>query len=185
MSHYVIDYETVKNAIGHGIGGKCDGSNRLISVLIVVGTQSGNAAMVGDTMKTALIDAGIACETMAEDNADPALIARHKWLLVCCSTHGDGDVPDHLLPLLAAIRQQQPDLSHVRYGAVGLGDRTYHETYCHGVRQIDELLQAHGAQRVGEPLQIDASTQPFADEVAAQWLGPWLAMAAAAAPDPS
>ncbi len=135
--------------------------------------------MVGEAMKGALERAGIAAELMPEDNADPALIARQEWLLVCCSSHGEGDVPDHLLPLLAAFGEQRPDLSHLRYGAVGLGDRTYYETYCHGARQIDELLQSHGAQRVGERLQIDASTQPFPDEVALAWLGQWLETATA------
>jgi len=185
MCYYSSECTSVKNEISGTVDGRSPGSNRLNSVLILIGTQSGNAAMVGDTMKSALARAGIACETMAEDNADPDQIASQKWLLVCCSTHGEGDVPDHLLPLIAAIRQEKPDFSHLRFGAIGLGDRTYHETYCHGVQQIDELLQAHGARRVGECLEIDASTQPFADEVASRWLGSWLEKIAATELDPS
>lgn len=147
------------------------------NVLILFGTQSGNAAMVAETLKSALERAGVTAELVPENDAQPALIAQRRWLLVCCSTHGEGDVPDHLLPLVTAIRRDRPDLSALRYGVVALGDRTYADTYCFGGKQIDELLAEQGACRVGDRLEVDASTQPFADEVALEWLAGWLEQA--------
>ncbi|MCP3018326.1 flavodoxin domain-containing protein [Cupriavidus basilensis] len=147
------------------------------SVLILFGTQSGNAAMVAETIKSALERAGVRCELAPENGTEPDLIARQQWLLVCCSTHGDGDVPDHMLPLVDAIGRECPDLSSLRYGVIALGDRTYSDTFCFGGKRIDSLLRDRGAQRVGERLEVDASTQPFADEVALAWLQGWIEQA--------
>lgn len=146
-------------------------------VLLLFGTQSGTAAMVADMLGAALERQGIATEMAPEHGADPDLLARHRWLLVCCSSHGEGDVPDHLLPLLEALREQRPDLTGLRHGVVSLGDRTYSDTFCFGGRRVDEALQALGAVRIGDRLEIDASAQPFADEVALAWLPEWLALA--------
>lgn len=149
--------------------------------LLLYGTQSGNAAMVTETLRMELERQGVATELAPEHGTQPALLAAHRWLLVCCSSHGEGDVPDHLLPLLAALREERPDLSGLRYGVVSLGDRTYADTFCFGGRRVDQALSELGATRIGERLEVDASTQPFADEVAAAWLPGWLEQARRAA----
>ncbi|WP_454875272.1 flavodoxin domain-containing protein [Paraburkholderia xenovorans] len=147
------------------------------AVLILPGTQSGNAAMVAETIKSALERNGIRAELAPESGVEPEFIAKQEWILVCCSTHGDGDVPDHMLPLIQELVRKRPDLSSLRYGVIALGDRTYHDTYCFGGKRIDDLLRELGAHRVGEPLLVDASTQPFADEVALAWLPTWIVQA--------
>ncbi len=148
---------------------------------MLVGTQSGNAAMVADTLRAALTRDGVAVELAPENGVGPELIAQHEWMLVCCSTHGDGDVPDNLVPLVGAVRSQDADFSRLRYGVVALGDRTYSGTFCYGGKLIDEMLAERGAQRLGDRLEIDASAQPFADEVALEWLPGWLESARSAA----
>lgn len=144
------------------------------SVLILVGTQSGNAAMVADTLRAELSSAGVSAEVLPEDCSEPAVLVGHDWLIVCCSTHGEGDVPDHLLPLVQALESGSADLGGLRYGVVALGDRTYADTYCGGAHRMDALLRAHGARRVGAILEIDASTQPFPDQAAVEWLPSWI-----------
>lgn len=144
------------------------------SVLILVGTQSGNAAMVAETLKGELSSAGVSAELLPEDCSAPEVLAGHEWLILCCATHGEGDVPDHLLPLAEALESGSVDLSGLRYGVVALGDRTYAETYCGGAHRMDALLRARGARRIGEILAIDASTQPFPDQAAVDWLPSWM-----------
>jgi MioC protein len=48
--------------------------------------------------------------------------------LICTSTYGQGDVPDNARALYEDLKAEAPDLSRVRYGVFGLGDRTYAET---------------------------------------------------------
>lgn len=144
------------------------------SLLIVVGSQSGNSALVAQTLKTRLEQLGIGVDMLPEDCADPSTLVGRTWVLVCCSTHGAGDVPDNLVALMNALEDQSVDLDGMAYGVIALGDRTYSDTFCGGGRRVDGLFSVLGAQRVGEMLEIDASTQPFADEVALQWLPGWL-----------
>lgn len=145
------------------------------SLLIVVGTQSGNAAMVAETVKTTLGRVGVNVELLPEDCADPVAVAKHRWLLVCCSSHGEGDVPDNLVLLMNALTGSEIDLSGVAYGVISLGDRTYSDTFCGGGRRVDSILSGLGARRIGDALEIDASTQPFPDESALVWLPGWIA----------
>ncbi len=144
------------------------------SLLIVVGSQSGNSALVAQTLKTRLEQLGIGVDMLPEDCADPSTLVGRTWVLVCCSTHGAGDVPDNLVALMNALEDKSVDLDGMAYGVIALGDRTYSDTFCGGGRRVDGLFSLLGAQRVGEVLEIDASTQPFADEVALQWLPGWL-----------
>ena len=71
-------------------------------------------------------------------------------------------------------------LSHVRYGVIALGDRTYVETFCNGGRRFDEALAALGAKRIGEILQHDASGGTMPEDVALEWFPQWLRQVRAA-----
>jgi MioC protein len=57
---------------------------------------------------------------------------------------------------------------------IALGDRTYRDTYCQGGIRFDELLTVLGAKRAGEMLKHDASSGTVPEEVAAQWVLPWV-----------
>lgn len=59
------------------------------------------------------------------------------WLLIT-STHGAGDLPDNLQPLYDELLEQQPDLSNVRFGAVGIGSREY-DTFCGAIEKLKPL----------------------------------------------
>ena len=52
------------------------------------------------------------------------LSASGIWLIIS-STHGAGDIPDNLSPFYEALQEQKPDLSAVRFGAIGIGSREY------------------------------------------------------------
>ena len=72
----------------------------MASILILVGTESGNAQMVADALKPVLTGAGHAVE-VTDKAATPADLKSHDVLLVVCATHGSGDIPTNILPLAA------------------------------------------------------------------------------------
>ena len=74
---------------------------------------------------------------------------------------------------------QPKDLSHVRYGVIALGDRTYLNTFAFGGKKFDERLQGLGAQRIGEVWCHDASAGTMPEELATAWCREWLAQALA------
>ena len=141
---------------------------------ILVGTMTGTAQLVADEVADAVTARGVAAEVVAMDGLDASVFADGGAFLVCTSTYGQGDVPDNAQALFADLERAKPDLARVRYGIIGLGDRTYAQTFCFGGKRFDALLQSLGARRIGEPMLHDASAGTIPEEVAVEWIGPWL-----------
>lgn len=144
----------------------------MANILILVGTESGNAQMVADALKPVLGDAGHTVD-VTDKAATKADLEAHDVLLVVCATHGSGDIPTNILPLAETLERDRPDLSGHRYGVIALGDMTYQDTYCGGGKKIDKVLELCGAKRLGERLEVDASSQPLPDEEALSWIEGW------------
>ena len=145
----------------------------MANILILVGTESGNAQMVADAVKEPLEAAGHAV-AITDRAASAADFAGHDVLLVCSSTHGNGDIPTNILPLHDELDRAGADLSPWRYGVIALGDRTYADTFTFGGKRLDALFERLGARKVGERLEVDASTQPLPDEEALGWVQGWM-----------
>ena len=107
------------------------------------------------------------------DNLDSSVFEREGAFLICTSTYGQGDVPDNARALYEDLQKRRPDLSKVRYGVFGLGDRTYAETFNHGGKRFDDILAELGAQRVGERHKHDASSGILPEETAVEWCRQW------------
>jgi MioC protein len=144
----------------------------MTSILILVGTESGNAQMVADAVKPVLESAGHTVD-VTEKAATKADLEAHHVLLVICATHGSGDIPTNILPLAETLERERPDLSGHRYGVIALGDMTYQDTYCGGGKKVDKVLELCGAKKVGDRLEVDASSQPLPDEEALGWIEGW------------
>ena len=145
----------------------------MATILILVGTESGNAQMVADALKPVLDAAGHAVD-VTDKAATTADLRAHDVLLAVCATHGSGDIPTNILPLVETLGRERPDLSGHRYGVIALGDMTYQDTFCGGGKQMDALLEKLGARKAGERLEVDASTQPLPDEEAVGWVKEWV-----------
>jgi MioC protein len=145
----------------------------MADILIVVGTESGNAQLVGDSLEETFSAKG---HTVAvNDNADASAVTGAKdVVLVVTSTTGMGDLPANIQPLSDQLTDANADLSHLRYGVIALGDQTYQDTFCGGGKKMDALFEKLGAKRIGERLEIDACTQPVPDEEALKWAEEWV-----------
>jgi sulfite reductase alpha subunit-like flavoprotein len=142
---------------------------------ILVGTMTGTAQLCAQEMELALEDGETQVSTLMMDALDSSVFDRDGVFLVCTSTYGQGDVPDNARALYEDLKAKRPDLSHVRYGVFGLGDRTYAETFNFGGKRFDELLTELGAWRVGERHMHDASSGVLPEETALEWCQEWLA----------
>lgn len=144
----------------------------MAQILILVGTESGNAQMVADALKPVLESEGhtVGVSDRAGSAAD---LGGHDVLLVVCATHGSGDIPTNILPLAETLERDRPDLSRHRYGVIALGDMTYQDTFCGGGKKMDKVFELCGASRIGDRLEVDASSQPLPDEEALGWIEGW------------
>ena len=108
------------------------------------------------------------------DNLDVSVFDRDGAFLICTSTYGQGDVPDNARALYEDLQRKRPDLSKLRYGVIGLGDRTYAETFNYGGKRFDDILTELGARRVGERYKHDASSGVLPEETAVEWCQEWV-----------
>jgi MioC protein len=146
-----------------------------MKVTILVGTMTGTAQLCAQEMELALDDGETEVETKLMDGLDSSVFSAASVFLICTSTYGQGDVPDNARALYEHLQSARPDLSRVRYGVFGLGDRTYAETFNFGGKRFDEILTELGAQRVGERHMHDASSGILPEETALEWCQAWLA----------
>ena len=144
-------------------------------ILILVGTESGNAQMVADALKPVLVAAGHTVD-VTDKAATVGGLRAHEVFLVVSATHGTGEIPTNMLPLAETLERERPDLSGHRYGVIALGDRTYQDTFCGGGKKLDQVFALCGARKLGERLEVDASSQPLPDEEALDWINGWKAL---------
>ena len=152
-----------------------------LQITILVGTMTGTAQLVAQELELVWDGDEATVETRLMDDLDASVFEKGGVFLVCTSTYGQGDVPDNAKKFFNDLQSRRPDLSQVRYGVFGLGDRTYAETFNFGGKRFDELLAGLGAQRIGERIQHDASSGVLPEEKAEEWASQWLAQVREAA----
>ena len=152
-----------------------------MKLTILVGTMTGTAQLVAQELELLWDGDDVEVETLLMDDLDASVFGRAGPFLLCTSTYGQGDVPDNSKKLFDDLAAKRPDLSGVRYGVFGLGDRTYAETFNFGGMKFDTLLGDLGAKRIGERVQHDASSGVLPEEKAEEWAEGWLAQAREAA----
>ena len=147
-----------------------------LDITILIGTMTGTAQLVAQELELRIDDGETRAQARLMDNLDAAVFEGGGLFLICTSTYGQGDVPDNAKQLYESLQTVRPDLSNIRYGVIALGDRTYAETFCNGGRRFDRILTELGAKRIGEVLLHDASAGTMPEEVAAEWIGGWVAL---------
>ncbi|WP_336757047.1 FMN-binding protein MioC [Pantoea sp. USHLN298] len=142
----------------------------MADITLISGSTLGSAEYVAEHLEEKLQEAGYSTQLLHGPALDEVPL-EGIWLVVC-STHGAGEIPDNLLPWFEAINEEQPDLSQVRFGAVGLGNHEY-DLFCGAIRQIETLLVAQGAQRIGDRLEIDVLEHEIPEDPAGVWVMDW------------
>jgi MioC protein len=143
----------------------------MADITLISGSTLGSAEYVAEHLAEKLEAAGFTTETLHGPELDELTLSG-RWLVVS-STHGAGDLPENLQPLLEQIEEQLPDLSQVQFGAVGLGSSEY-DTFCGAIQRIDDLLIARGAKRIGDRLEIDVTEHEIPEDPAEEWVKNWI-----------
>ncbi|GAA3581539.1 MAG: flavodoxin [Gibbsiella quercinecans] len=144
----------------------------MAQVGIFVGTVYGNALLVAEEAENILNEQGHTVKLFEEGTLEAWQYYRQHYALVITSTTGQGDLPDNIAPLFAAIRDQVGYQPELRYGLIALGDSSY-ERFCGGGRAFDALLQEQGATRIGDVLEIDAVEHPEPEAISCPWVEQW------------
>ncbi|GAA3699169.1 flavodoxin domain-containing protein [Gordonia hankookensis] len=139
-----------------------------MSVVILYGTETGNCELVADAISDVLaVNHDPSIYDMSEysvEDLDPA-----DFLIIVCSTYGEGELPSGAEPFAEELDDVEPDLTGVRFALFGLGDSVYGETFNHGGEIIAEKLAARGAVQVGVHARHDNSSAVKPAALAAEW----------------
>lgn len=141
----------------------------MAKIILMSGSVFGAATITADDIETALKDSGHEVQRPEPPALQQLTDESYEWLIVCTSSTGNGDVPDELVPLYSALKNDYPKIIHLKFAVVALGDSSY-ENFCGGGLAIDEALADLGATRAAEPLKIDALETTEPEEIAPPWV---------------
>lgn len=145
-----------------------------MEILLIVGSESGTAAMVADCVAEELEGRGHEVVRLEENTLDEAALETREVALICSATTGIGDLPQNVESLYDGLVASRPDLSRLRYGLIGLGDRSYKDSYLGAPKKWDAIFTELGARRVLDRLELEVIDNPTPDEDAVAWVPTWL-----------
>lgn len=139
-----------------------------MSVVILYGTETGTAELVADSIADVLAaDFDPSIYDMTDFAAED--LDAEDFLVIVCSTYGEGELPTGALPFADELDDVKPDLSGVRFSVFGMGDSVYDDTFNRGGEIMAEKLIALGATEVGEHFRHDASSAVKPAAAAEEW----------------
>lgn len=145
----------------------------MAKIQLIVGTVNGEAWKAAQGAAAILGKLGHTAEVNEETTPQDLARDSEEILLVCCSTTGDGEVPQNLYPVYSTLDAEVMDLTGRKYGVIALGDRGF-PRFAHAGFLMEDALYRSGARRVGEVLTIDAQVEDRPPLAAALWARDWV-----------
>lgn len=124
------------------------------TVLVAYASQTGTAENLAWQTATSLSEAGMPARPLPLSQLDGTVLSAARTILFIAATTGEGDAPDNGSGFLRRQMTEQPDLSHLAYAVLALGDSSY-DRYCAFGRQIDDWADANGARPLFGRVEVD------------------------------
>jgi len=132
---------------------------------ILYGSQTGNGEEIAVALARQAGAQGFNVAALSLADYRPGSLKRESLVTFVISTHGEGEPPDDAeLFHEFLLSEKAPQLSHLKYSVLALGDSSY-MNFCQTGREFDTRLQQLGAQRFEALLECDLNY----DDAAAGW----------------
>lgn len=141
-------------------------------IQIIVGSVMGTALEVGQVLEDTLSGLGHNVTLNSRFQAGQLTQDPEEIILLCTSNTGMGDLPANIAPLLIHLCNDCPPIGGRRYGLVNLADSSY-PNFAQAGQTLDDAMADLGAQRLGEPLVLDANYLIDPADEAAAWVLQW------------
>jgi MioC protein len=142
---------------------------------IMVGSVFGGAEQVAELAAGILRDKGHEVEINTYPRPQDLLKDPEEIILLCHSNTGSGELPDNIQPLYLHLTRDYPRIAGRRYGVINLGDSSY-ITFNEAGVMLDAAFADLGAQRLGEPLVLDASSGDDLASLTREWVTHWASL---------
>lgn len=138
-------------------------------IQIFIGTVDGAAEAAGLQLVEALESKDFSVVVNFTPTLKDLLNMEAKLLLIITSTTGEGELPHDLRPLWRKLYTKRLSLDGIRYAVTVLGDSSYGDNFCLGGKELDELLEERGAERVKQVFLNDAEETVFPEDDISDW----------------
>jgi sulfite reductase (NADPH) flavoprotein alpha-component len=122
--------------------------------LVVYASQTGSAEYLAEQTAATLTTGGLSARAVCMSALDAGSLSTSTRVLFIASTYGEGDAPDTGARFAGQTMGTRPDLAHLHYAVLALGDSSY-TNYCGFGRALDGWLAAHGATPLFERIDVD------------------------------
>lgn len=122
------------------------------AVLIAFASQTGFGEELAWMTAKAL--GGVGARLLPFADLDLETLKGARRLLIVASTTGEGDAPDGAARFVRQAMSQDTDLSHLSYGLLALGDRSY-DAFCGFGHAVGDWLDRCGARILFDRVEVD------------------------------
>jgi len=139
--------------------------HRDVSLIVAFGTDMGNSEDAAMTFAESAAEIGIEVEAIELNQVELADLQNATHFVVVCSTFGEGEFPDNALLFWEGLSSDAAErLEHLSFAVLALGDTSY-ELFCNAGKLLDERLEALGATRLVDRVDVDG----FYEQPAKAW----------------
>lgn len=140
------------------------------SLTILVGSQTGNAKGVAESVKAQAEARGIPVSLVAMNDYKPKQLKKETHVLIVTSTYGEGEPPEAAADLHAQLKGGKiGKLFGLQFAVLGLGDSSY-EFFCQTAKDFDAFFEKAEATRLQDAAILDVDYRAAADSWAASFL---------------
>ena len=140
----------------------------MANIQIIVGSMLGGTEYVAEACAETLTSLGHQVELHFQPDFSHIPQENQVWLL-CCSTHGAGELPDNIQNFYLDLNSCEQDLSPISFLLIGVGDSSY-DTFCYAAKNLEKTLKAKGCNQLQTILTLDMSQDIDPEDLAQQWI---------------
>jgi sulfite reductase (NADPH) flavoprotein alpha-component len=142
-------------AQGGGLAQAVPAARPRVPLTILYASESGNSEALANKAKKAAQKHGLDAKVFDMADADMALLAKAKNIVVFAATWGEGDPPARAADFYQSLMSDAaPRIDGVRFAVLALGDTAYTQ-FCAVGRAIDARLEELGGVRAFDRVDLD------------------------------